>query len=85
MYSEVIHFYINMYLFFYKFSRLGYYRVLITEFPVLYSRSSLVICFKCSSVCMSVPNSLTHSAPHPFPLLTITSFSKSVSRFLFYE
>ena len=38
------------------FSNLSYYRIL-REFPVLYSRSLLIFCFKYSSVCMSVPNS----------------------------
>ena len=46
---------------------------------MLYSRSLLVIHFKYSSVYMSIPNSLTIPSPHPSPLVTISSFSKSVS------
>ena len=34
------------------------------EFPVLYNRSLLIICFKYSSVYMSTPNSLTIPSPH---------------------
>ena len=37
------------------------------ELPVLYSRSSLVICFIYSSVYMSIPNSQSIPLPHPFP------------------
>ena len=37
------------------------------EFPVLYSRSLLVICFKYSSVYMSISNSLTIPLCHPSP------------------
>ena len=33
---------------------------------------------KCSSVYMSIPNSLTIPSLHPSPLVTISSFSKSV-------
>ena len=39
----------------------------LTEFPVLYSRSLLVIHFKYSSVYMSIPNSLTVSFPQSYP------------------
>ena len=49
------------------------------EFSVLYSRSLLVIYFKYNSVYMSIPNSLIIPPPHPSPLVTISSFSKSVS------
>ena len=57
MYSKVIQLYIYMYPFFFKiFSHLGYYRIL-SSFPVLYSRSLLVIYFKHSRVYMSIPNS----------------------------
>ena len=44
--------------------------------PGLYSRSSLVIHFKYSSVYMSIPNSLTILSSHPSLLATISSFSK---------
>ena len=47
------------------------------------SRALLVIHFKYSSVYMSNPNSLTIPSLHPFPLVTVSSFSKSVSLFLF--
>ena len=46
---------------------------------MLDSRSLLVIHFKYSSVYMSIPNSLTIPSPYPFPLVTVSSFSKSVS------
>ena len=47
-----------MYLFvFIFFSQLSYYGIL-SEFPVLYSRSLLVICFKYCSVYISVTNPL---------------------------
>ena len=56
------------------------------EFPVLYSRSLLVIHFKYSRVYMSIPKSLIIPFPHPSrPPTTISSFSKSVSLFLFYK
>ena len=51
------------------------------EFPVLYSRSLLIVYFKYSSMEMSVPNS--QSIPIPPFLVTIHLFSKSVSLFLF--
>ena len=49
---------------------------------MLYSRSLLVIHFKYSRVYTSIPNSLTVPLLHPCPLVTIISFSKSVSLFL---
>ena len=54
---------------------------------LLYSRSLLVICFKYSSVYMSIPNFQSISPP-TLPLVTIsykTSFSKLVSLFLFCQ
>ena len=39
----------------------------------------MVIHFKYSSGYMSIPNPLTILSPHLFPLVTISSFSKSVS------
>ena len=45
----------------------------------LQSRSLSVICFKYSSVYMSVPNSLTIPSLNPSPLVTISSFSVSES------
>ena len=47
------------------------------EFHVLYSRSLLVIHFKCNRVYMTFPKSLTI----PFPPAMVSSFSKSVSLF----
>ena len=49
---------------------------------MLYSRCPLAFNFKDSSVCMSVPNSQS-TPPATFPPVTINSFSKSVSLFLF--
>ena len=49
------------------------------EFHVLCNRSLLVIHFKCSSVYMTFPKSLTI----PFPPAVVSPFSKSVSLFLF--
>ena len=46
---------------------------------VLYSSSLLVICFKYSSLYMSIPKSLTIPSPHSSPLITLSSFSKFVS------
>ena len=54
-----------------------------TEQSSLCYMSSLVIRFKYSSVYMSIPNSLTIPSFHPSPLVTISSFSKSVCLFLF--
>ena len=45
-------------------------------------RSLLVTCFKDSSVYSSFPTSQSLPAHYPSPLLTISSFSKSVSMFL---
>ena len=47
----------------------GYHIKQWAEFPVLHSRSLLVIHLKCSSVYMSIPNSLAIPSPHPFPSL----------------
>ena len=52
------------------------------EFPVQYSRPFLVICFKYSSVYMWISNSQSIPPFLPASLLTINSFSKSVSLFL---
>ena len=49
------------------------------KFPVLDSRSLLVIHFKYSSVYMSIPNSLTIPFPHPSPLTVMSWFWKSAS------
>ena len=54
------------------------------EFPVLYSRSLLVICFTCSGVYMSVPISPFIPSSFP-PLVTISLFSTSVTLFLFCQ
>ena len=51
----------------------------IEQSYVLYSSSLLVICFKYSSMYMSIPKSLTLPSPHSSPLITISSFSKFVS------
>ena len=51
---------------------------------MLYNRSLLVIHFKYSSVSMSIPNSLTVPSPSSFPLITVSSFSKSVSLFVLW-
>ena len=61
----------------------GYHTTL--KFPVLHSRPLLIIHFKYSSVYMSIPNSLILPSPHPYALVTINLFSKSVSLFLFYK
>ena len=49
------------------------------ESPELYSRSLLVIHFKCSSVYTSIPNSLAILSSHASSLATVSLFSKSVS------
>ena len=49
------------------------------EFPLLHSRSVLVIHFNYSSVYMSIPNS-----NYPFPPATISSLSESVSILVSY-
>ena len=49
------------------------------EFPVLYSRTVLVIHFKYIRVYMSIPNSLTIPSWLLYLLVTMRSFSKSVS------
>ena len=64
-------------------SHLGYHTTL--KLPVLRSRPLLIVHFKCSSVSMSIPNSLILPSPHPYALVTINLFSKSVSLFLFYK
>ena len=46
---------------------------------------SLFICFKYSNVYMSILNSLTLPSHHPFPLVTISLFSMSVSWLLFHK
>ena len=55
------------------------------QFSVLCSRTLLVIHFKHRSVYKANPNSQTIPALHPSPLAATSSFSKSVSRFLFYK
>ena len=47
---------------------------------MLCGRSLLVICFRYSSVCTSVPK---HPSPHPSPPATMSSLSKSASLILF--
>ena len=55
------------------------------EFPVLYSRSLLVIHFKYSTVCMSVPNFLTvPSFYSPSRAHSLSSFSKSLQVCFFF-
>ena len=72
----MIQFYIYIYLFFFKFfSHLNCYKIL-NKVP---HRSWLIIHFKYSSVYMSVPNSQSIPPSHSPCLLTISSFSKSVS------
>ena len=51
------------------------------EFPVIHSRSLLVVHFEHSTVYMSIPHSLTLS-PALYPALTESLFSKAVSLFL---
>ena len=51
---------------------------------LLYSRSLLVICFKYGSMYMSIPNFQSISPP-TLPPVTLSSFSKSVSLFLFCQ
>ena len=63
--------------FFTLFSHLDYYRVL-SRFPCAVQQVPVGY-FKYSSVYMSVPNSQPVPTPHPSPLVTINSFSKSVS------
>ena len=55
------------------------------EFPVLYSRSLLVIYFKYNSVYISVLTSQPILFPPSFPLVTVCLFSKSMWRFLFWK
>ena len=55
----------------------------LSKFPVPYGRPLLVFHFIHSIVYMSIPNSLTIPSLHPSPLLTISSFFKFVSLFLF--
>ena len=50
---------------------------------VLYNRSLLDVHFKYSSVYLSIPNSLSIPSPDSLPLAPISSFSRSVSYFLF--
>ena len=57
--------------------------ITLSSVPVLYSRTLLVILFKYSSVCKSTPNSLTIPSPQSSPPAILSSFSKSVSLFLF--
>ena len=57
--------------------------ITLSSIPVLYSRTLLVILFKYSSVCKSVPNSLTIPSPQPSSPAILSSFSMSVSLFLF--
>ena len=57
MYSKAIQLHIYIYPFFFRFfSHTGYTEYLV-EFPVLYSRSLLIIYFIYSSVYMLIPNS----------------------------
>ena len=58
---------------------LGYHRALV-EFPMVYSRSSLVTCFIHTSICQSQSPS---SSPSPLPrLVSLHLFSISMSLFL---
>ena len=54
-----------------------------TQFPVLYSRTSLPIHSKCNSLHLPTPNSPSIPLPLHSPLATTSLFSKSVSLFLF--
>ena len=60
--DSVIHIFIRFQL----FIHIGYYRIL-SEFPVLYSRSLLVIFFIYSNICMLIPNSYFILPLTPFP------------------
>ena len=81
--AKVVQLYSYMYLLFFKLvSHLGYYRVL-SRIPWLYSRSFLFICFNYSSVYRLIPDSQLVPPPPSPPLVTISSFSKSVSLLLF--
>ena len=72
--------YINIYI--YYFPILFPFRLVQnTDFPVLYSKSLLVIYFKYSSMYISIPHS--QSTSHPSPMVTINSFSTSLG--LFYK
>ena len=64
---------------FFLFQILFPYRLLQNiEFPVLYSRSLLVIYFIYSSVCMLIPSSRFIPSHDVSPLVTISLFSISV-------
>ena len=55
MYSKVVQFYIYIYLFFFNSFPIEVITEYWAEFPVLYNRSFLAVCFKYGSVYMSFP------------------------------
>ena len=79
-YSKMIQLYPERYAFFTNSFSSQVIPEYCVEFPVLYSRSLLVICFKYinRSIYLSNPNSRS-VLPYPFPLVTISLFSKSLS------
>ena len=83
VYSKVIPLYIYMhiYILFYSFPLEFITRYWI-YFPVLYSKSLLFIYFIYGNVHLLIPYSQFIPTP-PFPLVTISLFSMSVSLFLF--
>ena len=75
MYSKVIQVYIYMYLFFFIFfSYLGCY-IILNRVPCAVQQVLVLIYFKYSSVCMSIPNALILPPPTLFPV-TISLCSK---------
>ena len=81
LYSKVSQSYIYIYPLFFSFPSHLVTTEHGVEFPVLYSRFSLVIYFIHSSIYMSVPISPFIPLPFP-PLVTISLFSTSVTLFL---
>ena len=69
----------NMYPFLPKACSHPGWHIPLSRIHVLYNRFLLIIHFRNHSVYMTFPKSLTI----PFPLETMSSFSKSVSLFLF--
>ena len=60
------------------FSHIDYHRIWV-EFPMLYSRSSLIICPIYHNVLMPIPNPQSIPPRHLSSLVTISLFSKFVS------
>ena len=75
---------IHIYTFFFSYYLLSYS---ITsdwiQFSVLYSRTSLLIHFKCNNLHLPTPNSQSIPLPPCFHLATTSLFSVSMSLFLF--